>query len=352
MIEGPINLISDTQTRPTTAMLEAMMAANVGDEQKGLDPTVNQLCDRVGDILGKEAAVFLPSGTMCNAISILVHCRPGDEIYAHRGSHIITSEAGGAAALSGTSICSLEGDRGIYSPESLRAAIRYATRYTPKPCMAQIEQTSNFGGGTVWSLQQIHEVSEVANSYNLVLHMDGARLFNATIASGVSAHQFAAPCDTVWIDLSKGLGCPIGGVLAGSAEFIQEAWRWKQRIGGALRQAGHLAAAGLYALNHHIERLEEDHQNARRFGEIVAQCKGIRLDPEPVETNMVFVDTADAGVVASEIRDRLEERGINVGAVTETRLRAVTHLDVSHQQIEEAAQAFVTVVDELRQFIC
>jgi threonine aldolase len=180
------------------------------------------------------------------------------------------------------------------------------------------------------------------------MHMDGARLFNAVVAAGVSARDFAAPFDSVWVDLSKGLGCPIGGVLAGSHEFVEEAWRWKQRIGGALRQAGFMAAAGLYALDHHIDRLADDHANAKRFGEIVAQCPGVRLSPPQVETNIVFVDVADAGLSAIAVRDRLEARGINIGAMGITRLRAVTHLDVSRAQIEEAGQAFVEVVNELR----
>ncbi|MCB0188330.1 MAG: threonine aldolase, partial [Caldilineaceae bacterium] len=177
----------------------------------------------------------------------------------------------------------------------------------------------------------------------------GARLFNAVVAAGVSARDFAAPFDSVWVDLSKGLGCPIGGVLAGSQAFVDEAWRWKQRIGGALRQAGFMAAAGLYALDHNIKRLAEDHLNARRFGEIVAQCPGVRLAPPEIETNLVFVDVAETGLTAVAIRDQLEERGVNIGAMGITRLRAVTHLDISRAQAEEAGRAFVDVVNELRE---
>lgn len=346
MIEGKINLYSDTQSRPTPAMLETMLSAKVGDEQHGLDPSVNELCERVAALLGKEAALFLPSGTMCNEIAILVHCRPGDEIYAHESAHIIISEAGGPSALAGANIFPMQGDRGIYSADTLSASIRLENRYTPRPRLVEIEQTANSGGGAVWSLDEIHAVAAVAKEHELLMHMDGARLFNAVVAAGVSAHDFAAPFDTLWIDLSKGLGCPIGGVLAGSQEFVDEAWRWKQRIGGALRQAGYLAAAGLYALDHNIERLAEDHANAKRFGELATQSDGVRLDPA-VETNLVFLDVTDTGISARAIADRLEKEGINIGAMGKHRLRAVTHLDVSQAQIEEAGKRFVEIIHEL-----
>lgn len=348
MIEGHINLYSDTQTRPTPAMLETMLSAKVGDEQHGLDPSVNELCARVADLLGKEAALFLPSGTMCNEIAILVHCRPGDEIYAHESAHIIISEAGGPAALAGANVFPMQGNRGIYTAETLRASIRPDSRYAPKPRLVEVEQTANSGGGAVWTVEEINAVAAVAKEHGLLMHMDGARLFNAVVAAGVPVKEFAAPFDTLWIDLSKGLGCPVGGVLAGSQEFVDEAWRWKQRIGGALRQAGYLAAAGLYALDHNIERLAEDHANAKRFGEIAAQCPGVKLDPAP-ETNLVFLDVAETGVTAKAIAERLEGRGINIGAMGAMRLRAVTHLDISRAQAEEAGQAFVAVVNELRQ---
>ena len=348
MKEGHINLYSDTQTRPTSAMRQAMAEAEVGDEQNGIDPTVNRLCEKVSDILGKEAAVFLPSGTMCNAISVLVHCRPGDEIYADRTAHIIHYEAGGAAALTGAYIYPMEGKNGIYSADTLRASLRLESRYGPRPSLVEIEQTSNLGGGAIWPLDGILEVAEVSKSRNLALHMDGARLFNAVVASGVSARQFAEPFDSVWIDLSKGLGCPVGAVLAGTDRFIDEAWRWKQRLGGAMRQAGILAAGGLYALEHHVDRLAHDHENARRFGEIVSQCEGIRLVIEPVETNIIFIDVSETGISANEVRNSLEEYGINIGNINNAILRAVTHLDVNREQVEEAGRAFVEVINELR----
>lgn len=308
--------------------MEAILEAKVGDEQHGLDATVDELCERVADLLGKEAAVFLPSGTMCNEIAILVHCRPGDEVYAHRTAHIISSEGGGPAVLAGVSIFQLDVDRGIYSADSLRAAIRQESRYTPRPCLVEIEQTANAGGGSIWSLDEVMQIADVAKEHGLLMHMDGARMLNAVVESDVAARDFAAPFDSAWLDLSKGLGCPVGGVLAGSHDFIDEAWRWKQRIGGALRQAGFLAAAGLYALDHHVERLVQDHENARRFGEIVAQCEVVRLTPETIQTNLVFINVANTGLKAVDVRERLETEGINIGAMGETRLRAVTHLDV------------------------
>lgn len=249
----------------------------------------------------------------------------------------------------GSTVCiNLDGDRGIYSADSLRSAIRQESRYTPRPCLVEIEQTANAGGGSIWPLDGVMQVAAVAKEYGLLMHMDGARLLNAVVGSGIPARDYTAPFDSAWLDLSKGLGCPIGGVLAGSRNFVDEAWRWKQRIGGALRQAGFLAAAGLYALEHHVDRLAEDHEKARRFGEIVAQCEGVCLTPELIQTNLVFIDIAETGLKAIDVRDRLETRGINIGAMGETRLRAVTHLDVNRAQVEEAAHAFVSVVEELR----
>jgi threonine aldolase len=347
VIEGHINLYSDTQTRPTPAMRQAMFEAQVGDEQQGLDPTVNRLCERVAELVGKESAVFLPSGTMCNEIAVLVHCRPGDEVYAERSAHLIHFEAGGPAALAGAQLHPLDGERGIYTAETLRKAIRIQDRYGPRPRLVIVEQTANLGGGAVWPLEGIHRVADVAKAHGLALHMDGARLLNAAVAGGLSPQQFTEPFDSVWVDLSKGLGCPVGAVLAGSIDFIDEAWRWKQRMGGAMRQAGFLAAAGLYALEHHVERLAEDHENARRLGEIVSSVEGVCLPSKIVETNIVFVDVSGVGISAEQVSALLEEQGINIGVSGETLLRAVTHLDVNRAQVEEAGRAFVAVVEQL-----
>ena len=239
-----VDLYSDTLTKPTREMRRFMCDAEVGDEQKGEDPTVNLLQDMVTELLGKESALFLPSGTMCNEIAIKVHCRPGDEVLLDRTAHPLNSEGGAPAALSGVMVRGLDGVRGVFTAEQLKAAIRPISRYQPRTHLVSVEQTSNLGGGTVWPLQTVKDVCMAAREYQLVTHMDGARLFNAVVASGVSAKDFATSFDSVWIDLTKGLGAPVGAVLAGSHDFIAEAWRWKQRLGGAMRQAGSLRPVG------------------------------------------------------------------------------------------------------------
>jgi threonine aldolase len=339
MSDNRIDLYSDTQTRPTPGMRQAMADAPVGDEQRGEDPSVNRLCATVADLLGKEAAVFLPSGTMCNNIAILVHCRPGDEIVADRRAHIVNSEAGAAAALAGAMVRTLDGDDGVYTPEQLEGAIRLDERHAPRSRLAAVEQTANFGMGRIWPLAAVHAVAQVARRHGLAFHMDGARLLNAVVATGIPARDFAAPCDSVWLDLSKGLGCPIGGVLAGAAGFIDQAWRWKYRLGGAMRQAGVAAAAGIYALEHHVRRLADDHANARAFAERIARAPGIKLQRAIVDTNIVIFDVAGTGLTAAKFMEALSGRGVRVGAAGRTSLRAVTHLDVTRAQVEEAATA-------------
>ncbi len=346
MTEVRINLYSDTQTRPTPGMRGAMAAAEVGDEQRGEDPSVNRLNGMTAELLGKEDAVFLPSGTMCNQISVLLHCRPGDEILTDKTSHIVNAEAGGAAALAGAMVRTLDGVDGVFSAEQLEDGVRAKKRHAPRSRLVAVEQTSNQGGGTIWPLATLGEVANVARRHGLALHMDGARLLNATVASGVTAAEFAQPFDTVWIDLSKGLGCPVGAVLAGTSELIEAAWQWKQRLGGAMRQAGIIAAAGIYALEHHVGRMSDDHANARRFAERLATIPGVAVDPEKVETNMVFFDVAATGLTAAELIERLAGLGIRIGASSRTRLRAVTHLDVTRADVEEAAEAVRAVIGE------
>jgi threonine aldolase len=298
MANRVINLYSDTQSQPTPAMRQAMAEAEVGDEQRRADPSVNALCERVAALLGKEAAVFLPSGTMCNEIAILLHCRPGEEVICERDCHLIVAEGGAPAALAGVMMYQIDGERGIFTAEQVRAATRAKSRYAPRSRLVSVEQTSNGGGGSVWPLTTLETVAEVARQAGLALHMDGARLMNAAVASGIAAADFARPFDTVWIDLSKGLGCPVGGVLAGSTVLIEEAWIWKQRLGGAMRQAGIVAAAGLYALDHNVERLAEDHTNAKIFAEAIAGLPGLALDPAAIETNLVYFDVTAPGLDA------------------------------------------------------
>lgn len=341
-----IDLVSDTATRPSPEMRQAMVQAEVGDEQRGEDPSTNLLCARVASLLGKEAALFLPSGVMCNQVAILVHCRPGDKIFADESAHIVGSEAGAPAALAGAMVHTLAGQGGMFTAQQMSAHIRPGKRNAPRARLVVLEQTVNRGGGGVWPLAQVREISELARSHSIAVHMDGARLFNAVVASGVPARHYAEQCDSVWIDLSKGLGCPVGAVLAGSAEFIEQAWFWKHRLGGAMRQSGMLAAAGLYALDHHIDRLAEDHANARLFADRVTRLPGVRLDSDEVQTNLVFLDVRETGFTAQELSARLMRQGIRIGAEGACRLRIVTHMDVSKAQVEEAAEAFAAVLRE------
>jgi threonine aldolase len=328
-----INLLSDTQTRPTQGMREAMARAEVGDEQVGDDPSVNLLCERVADLLGKEAAVFMPSGTMCNVAATLVHCRPGDEILAHTTAHIVAREGGAHAALGGFQITALPGANGQFAPEVFRAALHPRTRYQPPQTLVSAEQTANIGGGTIWKKAALDEIVEIAKASGLATHMDGARMLNATVATGISARDMASRWDSAWIDFSKGLGAPIGAVIAGSREFIDEVWRWKQRLGGSMRQAGICAAACTYALDHHVDRLAEDHANARALARGLAQVSGIEVQ-EP-ETNLVFFKPDGAGVSGEAMVGALRRRGVML-AMMDGRIRACTHLDVTAAMIEEA----------------
>ncbi len=338
-----IDLISDTSTRPTDGMRAAMAAATVGDEQRREDPTTTALCTRVAEMLGKEAAVFLPSGIMSNLIAIVSHCRPGDDIICDSTAHIIASESGGPAIVGGVSITPVETKLGIFDADAVKARLRPPRSKSPQSRLLHIEQTANRGGGAVWPLETITEAAAVAKDAGLSVHMDGARLLNAVAASNIDARDYAAPCDSVWIDLSKGLGCPVGSVLAGSAEFIETAWVWKSRLGGSMRQSGVLAAAGLYALDNHVDRLVDDHANAATFAKMIAEIPGVRLDPEP-QTNLVFFDVSSTGMTAQDIAAALQPYGVRIGAENATRMRAVTHLDVDADGIAEAAKAVAAVI--------
>jgi threonine aldolase len=327
-----INLLSDTQTRPTPAMREAIARAEVGDEQIGNDPTVNVLCERVADLLGKQAAVFLPSGTMCNVAATLVHCRPGDEILAQETAHIIAREGGAHAALGGFQITPLEGADGKFTPDTFHAALHPRSRYQPPQTLVSVEQTANIGGGTIWNKADLDEVVKIAKSGGLATHMDGARLLNACVASGIAARAMTAGWDSAWIDFSKGLGAPVGAVIGGSRDFIDEVWRWKQRLGGSMRQAGICAAACVFALDHHIDRLADDHANARALARGLSQIAGMEVQ-EP-ETNLVFFKPDGIGVSGEEMVAALRQRGVLL-AMMDGRIRACTHLDVSADMIEE-----------------
>ena len=337
-----VNLYSDTQTRPTAAMRRAMAEAEVGDEQSFADPTVLALCERVADLLGQEEAVFLPSGTMCNAIAFRLHIRPGgDEVVLHRTSHPIIAEAGGPAAISGAVLCPVDGPGGMFDASTLRATLRAAgDRYAPRSRLVSLEQTTNIAGGRVWPLEQMGAVLGVAREAGMRAHLDGARLMNAVVASGVPARDWAGGFDTAWLDFTKGLGAPVGAVLAGSRELIEEAWRYKQMWGGAMRQAGILAAAGLHALDHHVERLADDHENARVLAEGLAEIDGVELDPSVVETNIVVFEVPAAAAFCAA----LDREGVKMYAIGPQRVRAVTHLDVDRAGIERAITAARTAL--------
>jgi threonine aldolase len=334
-----VDLFSDTVTRPTPQMRKFMCDAEVGDEQLREDPTVNLLQDMVAELLGKEAALFLPSGTMCNQVAFAVHCRAGDEILLQELGHPLLYEVGGPAAMIGAVLRPLRGAGGFYTADQVREAIRPQAYYMPRTRAVSVEQTSNVAGGVCWPLDQIQAVCDTAHQAGLVAHMDGARLLNAVVASGTQARVFAAPFDSVWIDLSKGLGAPLGAVLAGSRGFIEESWRFKQRFGGAMRQAGIVAAAGVYALRHHVDRLAEDHQRAGQLAHGLAEIPGLALDPARVETNIVIFDVSRTGMSGEAFASRALDRGVRFSVLGPTLVRAVTHLDIPADGVARALDA-------------
>jgi len=338
-----IDLSSDTATRPTAAMRAFMMQAPVGDEQKQEDPSVNALQDRVASLLGKDGALFLPSATMANEIAVKTHTQPGDEVILERSSHIVFAEAGGPALLSGVMLHMVQGVRGVFNADQVEQGIRRDDPHFPRTRLVAVEQTSNLGGGTVWPLERLRGVAEAAHRHGLRTHMDGARLMNAVVASGIPAHEHTRGYDSVTLCLTKGLGCPVGALVAGDRAFLKAALRYKHLFGGAMRQAGIIAAAGLYALDHHVDRLAEDHTNARILARGLAEISGIGIEVAHVETNIVFFDVAGLGLTAQEAASRLEPRGVRVQAAGKTLIRAVTHLDVSQADTERA----VAIIQEV-----
>jgi threonine aldolase len=269
---------------------------------------------------------------MCNVTATLVHCRPGDEILAHETAHIIAREGGAHAALGGFQITPLKGADGQFTPDTFRAALHPRSRYQPPQTVVSVEQTANIGGGTIWKKAALDEVVKIAKSAGLITHMDGARVLNACVATGISARDMAAGWDSAWIDFSKGLGAPVGAVIAGSRDFIDEVWRWKQRLGGSMRQAGICAAACVHALDHHVDRLADDHANARALARGLSQIAGI--DVQQPETNLVFFNPDGAGIPGAKMVETLRQRGVLL-AMMDGRIRACTHLDVSAAMIEE-----------------
>ena len=334
---------SDTQTRPTRAMREAALDAPLGDERHDADPPTLELCARVADMLGMEAALFLPSGTMCNEIAIAVHTRPGDEVICTRESHIIFAESGGPAALSGVMMHPIDGARGMLTPDQLGAAIRPRSAHAPRSRLLVAEQTANLAGGAIWQLEQLNAVASMAQEAGLATHLDGARLLNAQVATGIPAAEYARGFDSAWIAFTKGLGCPVGAVLAGSHAFIADAWLLKRRWGGAMRQTGVLTAMCLYALDHQVERLSDDHALAQSIGARLSTLPAIK-SVLPVETNIVIAELSDLAPDARETARRLRDKNVTATVVGARRLRMVTHLDVGPADAEALIDAIEGIV--------
>lgn len=334
-----IDLRSDTVTKPTREMTAAMAAAAVGDDVYGEDPTANRLEERVAADLGKEAALFVPSGTMSNQIAVRLHCRPGDELLVEATSHIVLWEQGGPAVLSGVSCRCIDGTDGILEPAQFVGKIRPDDPHMVRTRLVCLENTHNRGGGTIYPLDKTRAVSAWAKGHGLATHLDGARIWNAIAATGTSAREWSDPFDTVSVCFSKGLGTPVGSALAGPRDLIRDARRVRKLFGGGMRQVGGLAAACLYAMDHHVARLADDHANAQLLAAAVRDTPGLTLVPERVETNLVWFECDPALGTAKDVAGRLKAAGVLVAALGDHTLRACTHLDVNRADCERAAEA-------------
>jgi threonine aldolase len=339
-----IDLRSDTVTKPTPAMRKAMAEAEVGDDVYAEDPTVNALQEKIAKILGKQASIFVPSGTMANQLAIKSHTQPGDEVIIEAASHSYNFEGGASAVLSAVQFYCLKGNRGILESSQIEEAIRPDGHYYPVTRLICLENTHNRGGGSVYPIQRIAEISRFAKSKGLLVHLDGARLWNASVASGIKPQEYAQWADSVSVCLSKGLGAPIGSLVAGTTTFVDRVHRFRKMFGGGMRQVGIIAAAGIYALDHHIERLKEDHQNAKRLALGLKEIRGISIDLEEVETNILIFDVAGTGMTPLQVYDAMKKEGVLIHASGKTQIRLVTHLDVSNEDIEVALKAFRKVL--------
>jgi threonine aldolase len=347
MPDSVIDLRSDTVTRPTSAMRAAIQAAEVGDDVFGEDPTVNRLQEKLADLLGKEAALFVPSGTMSNQICVKAHTQPGDELLCEASCHIYVNEAGGPAALSGVTCRTIEGDYGILDLSQLEDKIRPVNDHHVRTRLVALENTHNRGGGRIYPLEKIAAISAWAHEHGLLMHLDGARLWNAIVATGIPAREWAKHFDSVSVCFSKGLGAPIGSALAGSREFVARAKRIRKMFGGGMRQAGIAAAGALFALGHHHERLADDHRHAQIIAQAVADTPGLRLDPPEVETNLIFFDVDPEMGTAKDVASAVKRRGVLVHLPGSQTIRACTHLDVSAAQAERAAEVIRQAVPRM-----
>jgi threonine aldolase len=333
-----IDLRSDTVTRPTPGMRKAIAQAEVGDDVYGEDPTVNALEERVAGLLGKEAAVWVPTGTMANQLAIGALAGPGDEIICDRNCHVVNYEGGAISALWGAQSLVVDGPRGIFTPEALKAVLRASQGdHDPRQKAVALENTHNRGGGSIWPLAQLEAVAEVARAAGLLVHLDGARLWNAHVATGIALKRWCEKADTVSVCLSKGLGAPAGSVVATTRSLVSRIRRLRKRVGGGLRQAGVLAAAGMYALDHHLQRLAEDHESAKRL------AAAVPLSWHPPETNILLADVQNAAALV----EGAKKEGVLINAVSPGRIRAVTHLDFGPGQVEEAARRLQAALRKL-----
>ena len=339
-----IDLRSDTVTRPSPGMREAMARADVGDDVYGEDPTVNRLQERVADLLHKEAALFVPSGTMGNQICIKVHTRPGDEVIAESGSHVFNYETAGAAFLASVQVHPVDGVNGVLGVDVVRRAIRPRTYYMPVTRLLCIENTHNRAGGTITPLERMRELAGFAHAGGLGVHLDGARLWNTVVATGVPAFEYAVCADSVSVCFSKGLGAPVGSTVAGSRDFIEEARHYRKLYGGGMRQVGVLAAAALFALDHNVDRLIEDHEKIAVLAAELSTVKGFSIDPSTVQTNILVISVEHSGRTPEEILSALRSRGVLLSQEGYMRLRAVTHLDVTMSDVRHAAEVIREVM--------
>lgn len=321
-------------------MRKAMAEAEVGDDVYGEDPTINSLQEKVAKLLGKERAVFVPSGTMANQLSIKAHTQPGDEVIIDASSHAYNFEGGAGAVLSGVQFFCLPGTRGILEVSQVEEAIRPIDAHFPKTRLICLENTHNRGGGSVYPIKNMSEIFKLAKSKGLLVHLDGARLWNASAASGIKPRAYAQWADSVAVCLSKGLGAPVGSLVAGSEGFIDRVHRFRKMFGGGMRQAGILAAAGIYALDHHLEKLQATHDQAKRLARGLSRCQGVSIDPGQIETNIVIFDVTHSGKTPALVAAAMKKKGVLIHALGKTRIRLVTHIDISDNDIEKALEAF------------
>lgn len=338
-----VDLRSDTLTQPSAEMREAICNAQVGDDVFGEDPSINRLQEMMAGITGKEAALFVASGTMGNQICIKTHTQPGNEIIVEKNSHLFNYECGAPGLLSHVQVLPINGQRGSFTVEQVKASIRPQNVHHPQTALICIENTHNRSGGTIFPFPEIEKISGFAKENKIKLHLDGARLWNASVATGIPINKYCDLVDSASLCFSKGLGAPIGSIIVGSHEFIERARYYRKAFGGGMRQAGILAAAAIYAIENHIQRLAEDHKRARVLGDFISTLPGIDFDSESLQTNIVIFDVKDSGLSGEEVVDRLAEKGVKMLTFAGTKMRAVIHLHISDQDIHNTITALKEV---------